>query len=162
MKILDTNTVGQLLGLIGVMASLIFVGMELRQSQTIALAGQIQARNQMLLDSQLVFLGEEPIGRQILAGGALEQINPNPLSEEEYAVWRQIVESRAITIQNAFQQYQLGLLTEDAWEQAEQRIGDHMRSCHIRPIWMVRAAPSFQDYLRTLPEECISEWPDQD
>ena len=105
MKILDTNTVGQLLGLIGVMASLIFVGMELRQSQTIALAGQIQARNQMLLDSQLVFLGEEPIGRQILAGGALEQINPNPLSEEEYAVWRQIVESRAITIQNAFQQY---------------------------------------------------------
>ena len=40
MKILDTNTVGQLLGLIGVMASLIFVGMELRQSQTIALAGK--------------------------------------------------------------------------------------------------------------------------
>ena len=77
---------GQLLGLIGVMASLIFVGMELRQSQTIALAGKIQARNQMLLDNQLVFLGEEPIGRQILATDVLEQINPNTLSDEEYAV----------------------------------------------------------------------------
>jgi len=39
MKNLNINTMGQLLGLIGVMASLIFVGMELRQSQTIALAG---------------------------------------------------------------------------------------------------------------------------
>ena len=46
MKNLNINTMGQLLGLIGVMASLIFVGMELRQSQTIALAGQIQAMNQ--------------------------------------------------------------------------------------------------------------------
>jgi len=86
MKNLNINTMGQLLGLIGVMASLIFVGMELRQSQTIALAGQIQARNQMLLDNQLVFLGEEPIGRQILATDVLEQINPNTLSDEEYAV----------------------------------------------------------------------------
>jgi len=116
----------------------------------------------MLLDNQLVFLGEEPIGRQILATGVLEQINPNTLSDKEYPVWRAIVEARVITIQNAFQQYQLGLLTEDVWEQAEERIGDHMRSCHIRPIWMVRAVPSFQDYLRTLPEECISEWPDED
>jgi hypothetical protein len=86
MKNLNINTMGQLLGLIGVMASLIFVGIELRQSQTIALAGQIQARNQMLLDNQLVFLGEEPIGRQILATDVLEQINPNTLSDEEYAV----------------------------------------------------------------------------
>ena len=86
MKNLNINTMGQLLGLIGVMASLIFVGMELRQSQTIALAGKIQARNQMLLDNQLVFLGEEPIGRQILATDVLEQINPNTLSDEEYAV----------------------------------------------------------------------------
>ena len=86
MKNLNINTMGQLLGLIGVMASLIFVGMELRQSQTIALAGKIQARNQMLLDNQLAFLGEEPIGRQILATDVLEQINPNTLSDEEYAV----------------------------------------------------------------------------
>ena len=86
MKNLNINTMGQLLGLIGVMASLIFVGMELRQSQTIALAGQIQARDQMLLDNQLAILGEEPIGRQILATDVLEQINPNTLSDEEYAV----------------------------------------------------------------------------
>jgi hypothetical protein len=46
----------------------------------------------MLLDNQLVFLGEEPIGRQILAAGLLEQSTPNTLSEEEYAVWRAMVE----------------------------------------------------------------------
>ena len=152
----------QLLGLTGVMASLLFVGIELRQSQTIALAGQIQARNQMLLDNQLIFLGEEPLGRKILAAGLLEQSNPNKLSEEEYAVWRAMVEARVITIQNAFQQYQLGLLTDDVWGQAEERIGMHMRSCHIRPLWMTSAAPSFREYLSGLPEECISEWPNED
>lgn len=140
------------------MASLIFVGIELRQSQTIALAGQIQARNQMLLDSQLAFLGEEPIGRSIMAQGQPNEIDPEALSEEEYAVWYQIIQTRAVTIQNAFQQYQLGLLTEDVWEQAEERIAGHWRNCHIRPIWSPAVVPSFQDYLEELPEDCISEF----
>ena len=52
----------QLLGMLGVLGGLIFVGLEMQQSQRIAIAGQIQARNQMLLDNQLAFLGEEPIG----------------------------------------------------------------------------------------------------
>ena len=50
MKKPDINTMMQLLGLIGVAASLIFVGLELRQSQQIAIAGQVQARNQAFLD----------------------------------------------------------------------------------------------------------------
>lgn len=38
------------LGTLGIIGSLIFVGLELQQSHTIALAGQIQARNQMAAD----------------------------------------------------------------------------------------------------------------
>jgi|TARA_B110000116_G_C16290537_1_gene339230 hypothetical protein len=162
MKKVSLDVWVQLIGIFSIVGSLIFVGLEMRQSQTIALAGQVQARNQMLLDNQLVFLGEEPIGRQILAAGLLEQSNPNTLSEEEYAVWRAMVEARVITIQNAFQQYQLGLLTEDVWGQAEERIDAHMRNCHIKSLWMSSAPPSFREYLRGLPEECISEWPNED
>ena len=43
----------QLLGMIGVLGGLIFVGLEMRQSQIIAVAGQAQARNQAQLDFQL-------------------------------------------------------------------------------------------------------------
>ena len=148
----------QLLGMTGIIVSLIFVAMQMRQSQTIAVAGQIQARNQMLLESQLAFLGEESIGRSIMAKGNPNAINPNSLTEEEYAIWYQIIQTRAITIQNVYQQYQLGLLTDDIWEQAEDRILGHWRNCHIRPIWTPTVVPSFQNYLLALPGECVSEF----
>jgi hypothetical protein len=148
----------QLLGMTGIIVSLIFVAMQMRQSQTIAVAGQIQARNQMLLESQLAFLGEESIGRSIMAKGNPNAINPDSLTEEEYAIWYQIIQTRAITIQNVYQQYQLGLLTDDIWEQAEDRILGHWRNCHIRPIWTPTVVPSFQNYLLALPGECVSEF----
>ena len=42
--------------------------------------------------------------------------NPENLSEEVSAVWRAMIYVRGVTIKNAFQQYKLGLLTEDVWE----------------------------------------------
>ena len=146
----------QLLGMLGVLGGLIFVGLEMQQSQRIAVAGQIQARNQMLLDNQLAFLGEEPIGRRILLKGNGITFNPESLSVEEFAVWYQIMVTRSITLQNAFQQYQLGLLPDDVWEQATERILSHWTNCHIRPIWYTSAAPSFRRYLDALPAECVS------
>ena len=44
---LDINAVVQLLGMLGIIISLIFVGLEMRQSQRIAIAGQYQARAAM-------------------------------------------------------------------------------------------------------------------
>ena len=150
----------QLIGMLGVLGGLVFVGLEMQQSQRIAIAGQIQARNQMLLDNQLAFLGEEPIGRTILSRRIPHMINPEALSEDEYAIWYQIIQTRAITIQNAFQQYQLGLLPEDVWEQAIDRISVHWENCHIRPIWQIATIPSFQRYLNALPEECVLIFPE--
>ena len=44
----------QLLGMVGVLGGLIFVGLEMRQTQTIALAAQANARTEMLLSRSLV------------------------------------------------------------------------------------------------------------
>ena len=131
-----------------------FVGLEMQQSQRIAIAGQIQARNQMLLDNQH-FLGKSRLLGEYYKGNPAT-INPETLSEEEFAVWYQIIQTRATTIQNAFQQYQLDLLPDDVWEQATERISNHWRNCHIRPIWYTTAVPSFQRYLDALPKECVS------
>lgn len=43
----------EILGVIGIIASLIFVGLQLIQSQEIAIAGQYQARAEIALDYQL-------------------------------------------------------------------------------------------------------------
>ena len=56
MQKLNANTLVQLLGMLGVIASLIFVGLEMRQSQRIALAGQTQERTAMGMTNFLAFL----------------------------------------------------------------------------------------------------------
>ena len=47
------TAVANLLGIIGVTGSLVFVGLELRQNQVIAIAGQQQARTVALLNQLL-------------------------------------------------------------------------------------------------------------
>ena len=46
----------QLLGMVGVLGGLVFVGLEMRQSQLIAVAGQQQARANMYVNRYLTFI----------------------------------------------------------------------------------------------------------
>jgi len=158
MKKLEINDLIQIAGMFGIIGSLIFVGLQMKQTQTIALGEQIQARNQMLLDSQLIFLGDEHIGRELIAESNVAAVNPENMSEEVRAVWHHIISVRGVTIQNAFQQYQLGLLPEDVWQQAVQRISLHWENCHVRPIWTELVIPIFLDYLKSFPEDCLSNF----
>jgi hypothetical protein len=158
MKKLEINDFIQIAGMFGIIGSLIFVGLQMKQTQTIALGEQIQARNQMLLDSQLILLGDEHIGRDLIDKSNIAALNPETLSEEVRSVWRQLISTRGVTIQNAFQQYELGLLPEDVWQQADQRISLHWNNCHIRPIWTNVVIPTFLDYLNSFPEDCLSNF----
>ena len=49
MRQINLNVWIQLVGMLGVLGGLIFVGLEMQQSQRIAIAGQIQARNDVLM-----------------------------------------------------------------------------------------------------------------
>jgi hypothetical protein len=157
-KKLEINDLIQIAGMLGIIGSLVFVGLQMKQTQTIALGEQIQARNQMLLDSQLILLGGEHIGRDLIDKANIAALNPETLSEEVSSVWRQLISVRGVTIQNAFQQYELGLLPEDVWQQADQRISLHWNNCHIRPIWTTVVIPTFLDYLNSFPEDCLSNF----
>ena len=158
MKKLEINDLIQIAGMLGIIGSLVFVGLQMKQTQTIALGEQIQARNQMLLDSQLILLGGEHIGRDLIDKANIAALNPETLSEEVSSVWRQLISVRGVTIQNAFQQYELGLLPEDVWQQADQRISLHWNNCDIRPIWTTVVIPTFLDYLNSFPEDCLSNF----
>ena len=50
MKKVNFDAWVQLIGMISIVASLIFVGMQMQQSQTIALAAQQQSRTEVLVD----------------------------------------------------------------------------------------------------------------
>ena len=157
MKKVNIDTWIQLLGMLGVLAGLLFVGLEMRQSQTIAVAGQTQARNQAQLDFQLAVLtAEERLSRRILGMGALPMLDPTTLTQEENEARRHIANWRITSLQNAFQQYQFGLIPEDVWEQVRDRIQDNWGSCYIRASF-AGVIPSFREFLLTLPEDCIPE-----
>ena len=157
MKNPDMNSVMQLLGLVGVAASLIFVGLELRQSQQIAIAGQVQARNQAFLDLYTTTMGEDPIARSLFADGFQgPTADPTNISDAEYDVWNSIKNWQIMSLQNAFQQYEMGLLPDSVWEQVSSRIKNQYSNCYVRSIFLNVAIPSLAEYLNTLPQECIT------
>ena len=148
----------QLLGMLGVLGGLVFVGLEMQQSQTIAIAAQIQARNQANMDFALTLLSaEDRVSREVNAMGRMPDIDPETLTREQLEVRDLIMRWQRESLQNAFQQYQLGLLPEDVWEQVKGRILLRLESCFTEAPFNA-VIPSFQEYVGTLPfQECAIE-----
>ena len=139
----------QFLGTIGIMGSLIFVGLQMQQTQRIAIAGQVQARAEMAVDRILSGL-EGNLDAIRLANG--DNYDFEELNEEEQMIARQMYAWRGIMFENNFTQYQMGLFADDYWEQQERRIQTWWNRCELRP-----SSPrvrTFQDYLDSLPNEC--------
>ena len=143
----------QLLGMLGVLGGLVFVGLEMQQSQRIAIAGQVQARNQGVMDFQVALLtAEDRVSRQTLSINFTET-DPATLTEEQREIRRHALNWQTNSLQNAFQQYELGLLPEDVWQQVQGRIQNRWASCYIRETYS-SVIPSFREYLESLPAEC--------
>ena len=155
MKKVSLDTWIQLLGMVGLLGGLVFVGLEMRQSQQIAIAGQVQARNEAFLNLSLTLMGEDPIGRSLVASGHLgANRDPSSLTSAEYDVWYAIKSWQVSSLQNAYQQYEMGLLPDNVWEQVDLRIKAQYANCHIRPIWLLSSIPTVVDYLGRISQEC--------
>ena len=132
--------IANFLGVIGIIGSLIFVGLELRQSHRIALADQIQSRNAMLSNFIIVPLNGSATALRMWS----EQ--GNDLTEEEQLVRIQILRHRILTATNAWQQYELGLLSPEAWQQAERRTRGIWDDCSTRDIALSTFTSSLISY----------------
>jgi hypothetical protein len=137
----------QFIGMVGLLGGLVFVGLEMRQSQTIAIGGQVQARNDAIMsffsspldgNETALYLFEQGLGEDFV-----------PKNEEEQAVFSQIVRIRVVSLQNAWQQYNLGLIPSDTFEQTKDRIMRLYETCRLRPIVMGRASSGFLEFLET-------------
>ena len=137
----------QLLGMLGVLGGLIFVGLEMRQSQIIAIGNQVQARG----DTQLAILTTPLEGDQRLLSlfsfGSIP--NESDLSEEDRLLFEQLTRIRMASLQASWQQFNLGLLPEDAWRLAERRIFIIYDSCQFRDVFERTSQPEFLEYVRS-------------
>ena len=134
----------QIVGVIGLIASLIFVGLELRQSQIIALADMQQRRIQPTLD----------------------QINVNTASGLEYRRWDESSKYAAMNqlmtgmlqAEQDFYKYSIGLESEDWWSKREKNWrGGMYNICELNEILEVSHSPSIikDIFLEGLSNGCI-------
>ena len=138
-------------GVIGLIASLLFVGLELRQSQRIALASQIQARAQMNVDRMIASLEGNLDALRLFTPSSFDYTE---LTDEEKLIADTLQRWRFAMLENNFTQYQMGLFSEEYWVQTEKRIESFYNICELRGVIGEQTA-SFQRYLDSLPDKCV-------
>ena len=139
----------QFLGMIGIIGSLIFVGLQMQQTQRIAIGGQVQARAEMFVNRIMAGLEGNLDANKLFY---YRDFNYDELDEEEKFIAREMHQWIGIMVENNFFQYQMGLFDSDYWEQQETRILDWWNRCELRPT--NPRVRSFQNYLDSLPDEC--------
>ena len=145
----------QLLGMIGVLGGLIFDGLEMRQSQMIALAAQSQARASMLIERVGVYT-EANLDFQSLL---FESSYDTDLSRSE-AAQRNTFHQSWYLFENDFEQYSLGLMSAERWNAKLNGINRLFNMCEGRGTYDVRVqtfSESFRRLLSTIPDECKTE-----
>tara|TARA_B100001250_G_scaffold373129_1_gene359070 strand:+ start:228 stop:680 length:453 start_codon:yes stop_codon:yes gene_type:complete len=150
MKKVSLDVLIQLLGMVGVLGGLIFVGLEMQLSQRIALAGQVQARAQMNIERLL-----SPMEGNLdaLRLWSPEGFSYELLNEDEKLIAVAIHQWRFNMLENNFTQYQMGLFAEDYWNEAQERIELFYNACDLR-FGVGKRVQSFQEYLDTIPDRC--------
>jgi len=132
MKTTDWKHITELVGITAIVASLIFVGLQLKQSQEIAVGDQYQARADAALEFYLAQMQDkislETRGRVIVESAAAVNA-PDALvvalesnSPEELASRFFFYRSNITMFDNYHFQYQSGFLSEEAWQAFRTRL----------------------------------------
>ena len=147
MKKVSLDTWIQLLGMVGLLGGLVFAGLEMRQSQIIAIGNQVQAR----ADAPIALMTTPLEGDQrllpLLSFASIP--NESDLSEEEKFLYEQLTRARMASLQASWQQLSLRLLPEDAWRLAERRIFAIYDSCQFRDVFVNASQPKFLEHVRS-------------
>ena len=145
----------QLLGMVGIIGSLIFVGLEMQQNQRIAIAsaqearmnanrGYIRSMQESNLDAQSVFW---------------EQKFDYDYSPQEIG-YRNSMHEQWFLMENDFYQFQAGLMDTKTWESKKESIGSIYNRCNARDIYESRKGsftPEFRQIIESYPDECLDD-----
>ena len=166
MNKIELNDWLQILGMFGVIASLIFVGLQMRQSQQIALAGQVQARAEMLTNRSLALMEGEAetyynvLGQALIdpsGQGAGEMPNNPEISDKlQFHINNQVSWAFGI-MTNTFYQYNAGFLSEEQYSVFQKRVAQFRGNCAWRDQinqQLFFTEQSFVDYWDSLPDNC--------
>ncbi len=138
--------------MVGVIGSLVFVGLEMRQSQRIALVNQIQQRSYTVQASISAFTeaNKDWFSAQFPA------LPTKNLSEVEKDI-RNVLNQAWFVYEADYFQYSQGLMTDEVWQAKLTGIVTNLKRCDNQEIYRQRiklVEEDFQRILEGVPFDC--------
>ena len=152
MKKIDINVWVQLIGMLGVLGGLVFVGLEMQQSQRIAVASQQQDRAAITVDVVNAFY-EVDVDFQ---STYFERNFEYDFTTEEIA-YRNMIHKAWFIYENDFYQYTQGLMDERTWQAKLAGIQVIYNYCDVRNLYDSRApifSTDFRQIVEAIPDQC--------
>lgn len=144
--------IAELIGLAAIIASLIFVGLQLKQSQEIALATQYQARAEATMNLTLAHIEADYTVRiPTLRAGLSDEVSSRDINTYLW-LW--------IAMDNHFYQYQAGFLSEQAWQAQLRNTKGIFADCPMRFVYEWRKAglrSEFVGLVDSFEDPCVDE-----
>jgi hypothetical protein len=148
MSILELGAVGEFLGSIGVVATLIYLSIQIRQSIRTSESVTLQAVNDSI-NASVASWGERSF---VEAMSKAEQESWGSLNENEQWLFRFRVNPWLRAHQNAWEQWRRGALPEGAWESFELALFSGLMNGPPKHLWQDdtikgRFLPEFLEYV---------------
>ena len=156
MKKISLDSWVQLIGMLSVVAGLVFVGLEMQQSQKIALAGQ-QANRVQLFSSMMDANNEQGIDQQKLQMILSGQI---PMTEDYEWVVMNGLHRMWWIYENDLLQNELGLMDENIWQAKRNAMEANYNFCEGRPVFDIRKNTldsRLVELVESFPDECADQ-----
>ena len=153
----------ELVGIGAIVASLVFVGLELRQSQRIAIAGQYQDRAEtytiMMLERQALRSDNKNSAEfvRMQYKDVIPQSRFDSMTDEEIAVQSASANVNLALFDNNYFQYQSGLMDEESWQAQRRRFESALRRSDFMRAEIAMRGFRYRDSFLELAEEIISE-----
>jgi len=115
-QIVDTRKINdwlQIVGMFGVIASLIFVGLQMKQAHEIALSSIYQARSDATVDSLVSAINSPEF---LSAISKLYAKKPEELTSQEAVALEFFLGADMTMFENNHRQYEMGYLSEEHWQ----------------------------------------------
>ena len=103
----------QVVGMFGVIASLMFVGLQMRQAQQIALSDTYQARSAATVEALVAAIGSPEF---LTASAKIYTNRSDELTLQEAVAWEYYLGADMTMFENNHQQYEMGFLSEEHWQ----------------------------------------------
>ena len=153
MKKVSLDTWIQLLGMLSVLAGLLFMGLEMRQSQRIAIGAQQQTRAQMGMGMETAFHWSD----NGMDSAVFYRANNSKLTEEEISILRADADVWWYIYESDFEQYKLGLMEEEVWQAKLRGVESYYNLCVAMDIYRGRSqifSESFKEVVQSMQDKC--------